>query len=67
MGRMLIILGLILVAASIAFVIGERIRLGRLPGDIIIEREGVRIYIPITTMLIISIVVSLALWLAGRW
>ncbi|MGD9255241.1 MAG: DUF2905 domain-containing protein, partial [Chromatiales bacterium] len=39
------------------------IPLGRLPGDIIIERENFRFYLPITTMLIASVVISLIVWL----
>ena len=40
---------------------------GRLPGDIRIERETVRVYVPITSMLIISVVLSLVLSLVGRF
>ena len=39
---------------------------GRLPGDIVIERPGFRFYLPITTMLLISVVLSLLLWLFKR-
>jgi hypothetical protein len=38
----------------------------RLPGDILIEREGTRIYIPLATSLIVSVLLSLALWFLGR-
>jgi len=40
--------------------------LGRLPGDIVIERDGMRICIPLATSLIVSVVLSLALWLFTR-
>jgi hypothetical protein len=40
-----------------------RIGLGRLPGDIVIEREGFRLYVPITTSLLISAVLTLGFWL----
>jgi hypothetical protein len=40
--------------------------LGRLPGDIVIERENFRLYLPITTSILISIVLSLILWLLNR-
>lgn len=63
MGKFLIIAGLVLVAAGLLWMVGERFGLGRLPGDILIEREGTRIYIPITTSLVISAVLSLVLWL----
>jgi uncharacterized membrane-anchored protein len=66
MPKLLIILGIILVAFGLAWLAGERIGLGRLPGDIVIERQGIRIYVPIMTSLIISVVLSLILWLLGR-
>ena len=64
--KLLIIIGLVLVAVGLVWMLGERIGLGRLPGDIVIEREGTRIYIPIATSLIISVVISLVLWLLSR-
>lgn len=63
---MLIIAGLLLIAAGILWMLGERIGLGRLPGDILIERGGTRIYIPIATSLLISVVLSLLLWFFNR-
>jgi Protein of unknown function (DUF2905) len=44
----------------------ERSSLGRLPGDIVIERENFRLYIPIATSLLISVALSLILWLLNR-
>ena len=66
MAKLLIILGIILVAMGLIWLLAERLGLGRLPGDIVIEREGLRIYIPLTTMLIVSVVLSLVLWLINR-
>jgi hypothetical protein len=66
MPKLLILLGIVLVAVGLAWLVGERLGLGRLPGDIVIEREGVRIYIPLMTSLIISVVLSLAFWLFSR-
>ena len=66
MGKILIIAGLVLVAVGIAWVVGERLGLGRLPGDIVIERGNTRLYFPLMTSVIISIVLSLALWLFSR-
>lgn len=63
MGKILIVVGIVLVVAGVLWVIGDRLGLGRLPGDILIERNGTRIYIPITTSLLISALVSLVLWL----
>ncbi len=66
MGKLLIIAGLVLMAVGVVWMLGERLGLGRLPGDILIEREGTRIYIPVTTSLLISAVLSLVLWLLSR-
>jgi len=62
MQRWLIAIGLMLVVAGIAWPWLSKLPLGRLPGDIVIEREGLRVYIPLVTGLLISIVVSLLLW-----
>jgi hypothetical protein len=63
MAKILIVAGIVLVVAGVLWMIGDRLGLGRLPGDILIERDGTRIYIPITTSLLISALVSLVLWL----
>ena len=44
----------------------RQLGLGRLPGDIVIERENLRLYLPITTSLLISLALSLILWLLNR-
>ena len=62
MQRWLIAIGLLLVVAGIAWPWISKLPLGRLPGDIVIEREGLRVYIPLATGLLISVVVSLLLW-----
>ena len=61
LGRILIITGIILVVAGlIAYFAGDKLNwLGHLPGDIRVEKENFRLYFPITTMVIISILVSL--------
>jgi hypothetical protein len=66
MAKILIVTGIVLVAIGLAWTVGERLGLGRLPGDIVIERDGMRIYLPITTSLVISVVLSLMLWLFNR-
>jgi hypothetical protein len=66
MPKLLIILGIVLIAVGLAWLAGERLGLGRLPGDIVIERENVRIYIPLMTSLIVSVVLSLLFWLFMR-
>lgn len=59
-GTVLVGLGLLLYAAPAVPL------LGRLPGDIRIERDGMRLYIPITSCLLVSALVSGALWLLAR-
>jgi hypothetical protein len=66
MGKVLILLGLALTVLGLLWLAGERLGLGRLPGDIVIEREGVRIYIPLMTSLVVSVGLSLVLWLLSR-
>ncbi len=67
-GRVLIIIGIILVIAGlILFFAGNRLGwIGHLPGDIRIEKENVRIYIPVTTMILISALVSLIFYLIRK-
>ena len=64
--RFLIITGLILIIVGLLWPWLSRIGLGRLPGDIVIERENFRLYIPVTTAFIISVVLSLLLWFLYR-
>jgi hypothetical protein len=66
MSRTLIIVGLVIVAVGILWPWLARVGLGRLPGDILIERENFTMYVPITTGLLFSIVFSLILWLINR-
>jgi hypothetical protein len=66
MSRTLIVLGLILLAAGLLWPVIGKLGLGRLPGDIAIERENYSLYVPLMTSLIISIVLSLVLWLVNR-
>jgi hypothetical protein len=64
--RMLIVFGLVLVALGLLWPVIEKLGLGRLPGDIVIERENFRLYLPLATSLLISIVLSLVVWLINR-
>jgi uncharacterized membrane-anchored protein len=66
MPKLFILIGLVLVAVGLVWLAGERLGLGRLPGDFVIEREGVRIYLPLMTTLIVSIALSLAFWFLSR-
>ena len=64
--RLLIIFGIVLVAIGVLWPVLARLGLGRLPGDIVIERENFRLYIPIATSLLISLLLSLILWFLNR-
>lgn len=66
-GWMLLILGLVLAGIGVIWILAPSIPwLGRLPGDIRIERENVRFYFPLATCLLLSLVLSLVLWIV-RW
>ena len=67
--RWLVICGLALVLAGLLWQFGGRLGLGRLPGDLRIERGDFRLYVPLTTCLLLSILISLALWCfrGGPW
>lgn len=62
----LVVLGVALVILGLAWPWIEKLGLGRLPGDIRIEREGFSFYFPLTTAIIVSAVVSLVIWLLRR-
>ena len=66
MGRWLIIFGVVLIAAGLLWPVLQKLGLGRLPGDIVIERENLRLYFPIVTSLVVSLVLTLILWLLNR-
>lgn len=63
MARFLVILGLVLVAAGLLWPLLQKLGLGRLPGDILIRRDNWHFYFPLTTSLLVSVLISLILWL----
>jgi hypothetical protein len=69
-GRTLIALGILLVVAGgIVLLLGRTgvpFGLGRLPGDVLIKRDGFTLYLPITTSIVVSVVLSAILWLLRR-
>jgi DUF2905 family protein len=65
-GTILIVIGVGLILVGLLIWSGSLTWFGRLPGDIRIERETVRVYVPIASMLVVSLVVSLALYLVRR-
>ena len=66
-GTILITIGVGLILVGLLIWSGSLSWFGRLPGDIRIERETVRVYVPIASMLVVSLVVSLALYLVRRF
>lgn len=66
MPRFLITLGVILVLAGLAWPLLAKLGLGRLPGDIRIERDGFTFFFPLTSGLIVSVLISLILWLLRK-
>jgi hypothetical protein len=64
--RFLIVLGLVIVAVGLLWPTLGKLGLGRLPGDIVIERDGFSFYFPITTGLVASVLISALLWLLSR-
>ena len=66
MQRLLIGIGIVCVVAGLAWPWLVKLGLFRLPGDIAIERENFRFYFPITTMIILSVVISIVLWLLRK-
>lgn len=66
MQRLLIVAGLVLLAAGLLWPWLAKLKLGRLPGDIHIERDGFSFYFPLTTSIVISLVITLILWLLRK-
>jgi len=67
LGRMLVIAGAVLALIGILVMVGPRIPfLGRLPGDIFIQRDGVTIIFPIVTMILVSVVLTIVLNVVAR-
>jgi Protein of unknown function (DUF2905) len=66
MVRWLVAIGLVLVLVGLLWPLLSKLELGRLPGDIVIERGNLRFYFPIVTCLIVSVVLSVFLWLLNR-
>lgn len=67
LGRLLVVFGVVIALVGVALMLAGRVPwLGRLPGDIHIERGNWSFYFPLATSLLISIVLTLLLWLLGR-
>jgi len=66
MSRFLIVLGLVILALGLLWPVLARLGLGRLPGDIVIQRGNFSFYFPLVTCIIISVLLSVVLWLFNR-
>jgi hypothetical protein len=69
LGKLLLGLAAVLAVVGALLVLLDRLpwlRLGRLPGDIVVERERFRFYFPLATSVLVSVVLTLVLWLLGR-
>jgi hypothetical protein len=64
--RILLTIGLVFVALALLWPLVQKIGLGRLPGDIAIERDNFRFYFPLTTSILISLVIMLIVWLMRK-
>lgn len=66
MAKWLITAGVTLVVLGVAWPLIAKLGLGHLPGDITVERKGFTFYFPVTTSLIVSVLISLVLWIFRR-
>ncbi len=68
MGRMLIVAGLVLVALGILVTLGDRLpfKPGRLPGDIVVRGKNTTFYFPLATSILLSVILTLVMWLLRR-
>jgi hypothetical protein len=66
MTRFLVVFGLAIVVAGLLWPYLAQLGLGRLPGDIVIERENMTFYFPLMTCLLVSVLFSLVFWVVNR-
>jgi hypothetical protein len=66
MNRVLIVIGVLIALAGIFWKQISALPIFRLPGDIVLDRPGLKVFFPITTMIVISLLVSLILWIFRR-
>jgi len=66
MSKWLIILGIVLILSGLLFPYLQKLGLGKLPGDIVIDKGNFKFYLPITTSILISILLSFILWIVGK-
>jgi len=68
MGRLLVVAGFLLAAVGVLLMLGDKLpfRIGRLPGDIVWKGKNSTFYFPLMTSIVVSVVLSLVMWLIGR-
>lgn len=68
MGRLLVVAGLLLAGIGLLLILGDKLpfRIGRLPGDIVYKGKNTTFYFPLMTSIILSVLLSLVMWLIGR-
>ncbi len=69
LGKGLVVIGVCVAAVGVLLIVADRfpgLRIGRLPGDISVQRDGFQFYFPLGTSIVISVVLSLVLWLLSR-
>ena len=66
MSKWLIILGIVLILSGLLLPYLQKLGLGKLPGDIVIDKGNFKFYLPITTSILISILLSFILWIVGK-
>jgi Protein of unknown function (DUF2905) len=66
MSRFLIVLGLVILGLGLLWPVLTRLGLGRLPGDIMIQRDNFTVYIPLATCILVSVLLSAVFWLFNR-
>ena len=66
MQRLLIGAGLLLLLAGVSWPWLSKLPFGRLPGDLIVDRPGFKLFAPFTTMIILSLVISFLIWLSRK-
>lgn len=69
LGKLLIVLGLVLVGAGVFLMVAGRanLPLGRLPGDIVYRGKNTTFYFPLATSVVVSVVLSIVLYVVSRW
>jgi Protein of unknown function (DUF2905) len=64
--RVLIVIGLLIAAVGVLWPWISKLPIGRLPGDVVVDRPGFKLFAPFTTMIVVSLIVSLIIWLLRR-